>query len=90
MSEWKTIDSAPKDGTEIDLWIVTSKEWRPEGESRRVTDCCWASVGDKQGWCDFADGCWDFVESNHHTVTHWMPIPEPPLPFARRPTGDET
>jgi len=39
MSEWKTIDSAPRDGTPVDLWVkygfrVTEQWWDDE-------DKCW-------------------------------------------------
>ena len=31
--------------------------------------------------CSYSDGIWRFWESdkeNKHTVTHWMPLPDPP------------
>lgn len=69
MSEWQPIETAPKDGTRIDLWI---KWWRYDTDTfvgRRHTDCLW-SISDKK-WC-----------SAHPLtagkVTHWIAIPAPP------------
>lgn len=77
MSEWKTIDSAPKDGTRI----------------------IGGSTGGRVEVVAHAQGNWrgDPWREGHHLgriawiqPTHWMPLPEPPIPFAGRPTGDET
>ncbi len=38
MGEWKLIETAPRDGTEIDLWVVDNR-W--DGNARRYTDCSW-------------------------------------------------
>lgn len=41
MAEWQPIDTAPKDGTLLDLW---AKCWRSELDDfthRRFTDCWW-------------------------------------------------
>lgn len=97
MSEWKTIESAPTDlETLVDLWIVKS------GQGRRVADChrsygehkCWLSHDGK--WVtgrwyfdkDEEDRCYDplLADDEAAVATHWMPLPEPPIPFARRPT----
>ncbi len=40
----------------------------------------WISSGERQGnniWgCDWDDD--EFLATHYHTVTHWMPLPEPP------------
>lgn len=70
MTEWRTIDSAPRDGTFIALGYldkngtmgVRGAEWgmRPK----------WAVDG---AWVDpLAKGLVD------HRATHWMPLPAPP------------
>ena len=68
---WLPIESAPKDGTQVDLWLS------PPGISAgsgRSPDC-WFSAGrwwmydetdDEQGRCEV------------HNATHWRPLPLPP------------
>lgn len=67
MTEWKTIDSAPNDGT----WVMavyegidhrTGRPWVPMIVRRR-NDSAW--FDDITDWDD-----WD--------PTHWMPLPDPP------------
>ena len=62
--EWKPIDTAPKDGTEILLYWA--REARRNGVGSIVI-CAW----DGEDWVD-EDGYsfWD--------PTHWMPLPTPP------------
>lgn len=63
MSEWKPIETAPKDGSAVLLWADV-KTWT--GEEVPVTgwftigSCKWVSHGD---WLK---------------PTHWMPLPAPP------------
>lgn len=72
MSEWKPIDTAPKDFcTSVDLW---------NGE--RNADCIWGrpTYGRVDCWiCQTgydSDGpVWDALRPS---PTHWMPLPEPP------------
>jgi hypothetical protein len=70
-SGWKTIDSAPKDGTEIDLWAKFEKSgWRREPAAH------WnAILGDWQ--------LGDYNASDYMVrpeITHWMPLPASPEP----------
>lgn len=77
--EWKDIDSAPKDGTEIILkrgsrvtsgsferWADTESHYDSAGNylGRTTVDC-------GEYWCSY-DGC--FCDDEH--PTHWMPLPE--------------
>lgn len=70
---WQPIETAPKDGTEIDILL--------NGKSR-LTDIYWGEWqgNDKQQeyWLDDLGnpvvGDWD----NLNKITHWMPIPKPP------------
>lgn len=73
-SEWLPISTAPKDGTEFDVWAVND-----EGQSRRICDVSWGPVSDWLGneWDDWLG----MRPSLHHArfePTHWMPLPTPP------------
>lgn len=71
MSDWKPIETAPKNGNLIDVWVG--------GE--RVTDVHWRKSFYGQGWhCVDEDRSVRMVEHIHGTPTHWMPLPEPPIP----------
>ena len=75
---WQPIETAPKDGTVIDVWLASTREWRPpDGEAARCPDVKWM---DGRGWCCFDDeeGSWLSIEDRYWSVTHWMPIPSPP------------
>lgn len=79
---WQPIETAPKDGTFIDLWSDDLK--------MRVADCYWGMpehcCGEYGQYCDsdwhsLAPG---WVESALNasiddSFTHWMPLPAPPL-----------
>jgi hypothetical protein len=86
MSEWKLIDSAPKDGT----WVLlaggkTSEDFYRERKEpacvKRPVVAMWeASEPDWDGregyWVyDFWDGRW---RSDYESPTHWMHLPPPP------------
>ena len=63
--EWLPIESAPRDGTEVDLYV------RPyNGKARRVIDCWWTDI---TGWRD-AKGKLD----KGFRITHWSPLPSAP------------
>lgn len=69
MSEWKTIDSAPKDGTIIDLWSV--KNGRIIGASY--------STGGEGFYAYFFNSTFETWDQDKvKDATHWMPQPEPP------------
>lgn len=67
---WQTIDTAPKDGSVVDLWCATE----------RVADASW-SYPELDGewsckeWCILRN---NFLQPVMFEPTHWMPIPEPP------------
>lgn len=70
MSGWQPIETAPKDGTVVDLWA----HW-PEGDEwRRSADAMWdADMG------DWRAGQYSFNQYVYApTVTHWMPLPSAP------------
>jgi hypothetical protein len=77
-TDWRPIDSAPRDGTRVDLWVVF------ETGARRATDTHF----------DTDLGEWWVSDHHHagHYVprprpTHWMPLPDPP-PTPANETGE--
>ena len=88
-SGWQTIDSAPRDGTVVDLWA----HW-PEDDDQgfRIADAYWGVESDlygdipKPGWIDPAGG-YDRPASIECVATHWMQLPA--APPALIPTGGE-
>ncbi len=67
--DWQLIETAPKDGTKVDLWI---KWWVAETDTfagERWVDCSW--YVDRKDWCSYSD-------RPIGRITHWMPAPEPP------------
>lgn len=89
---WKPIESAPKNGTPIDLWCggarITDAYWgRPHhscGEYGAFCDSC----PTYDGWCDM-DGY--ITDREGHAPTHWMPRPSAPQPLTSPsvPVGDD-
>lgn len=84
MSEWQTMDSAPKDGTRILGWSVEEPDTflLPTSGLSHVDDgphvIVWGSrfkSGHKAAWW-FRFGS-EFTEIA--TPTHWLPIPADPL-----------
>jgi hypothetical protein len=67
MSEWRPIETAPKDGSRVLLWLDCLSEcyigrWQPRGRSPNT----WAVAFGSQA-TSLASG-----------PTHWMPLPAPP------------
>ena len=82
---WHPIETAPKDGTRIDVWVLHTyldypKSWLVPSSGHRVADAWW-EVGQwvETGQYDDTD---PLEGESHHgwvaSVTHWMPLPEPP------------
>jgi GTP:adenosylcobinamide-phosphate guanylyltransferase len=77
---WQPIETAPKDGSKVDLWVTIP--------ARQVTGCGYNRVPD----CWFSDGKWWIYDETKYAsnaancrsevwnVSHWMPIPAAPLP----------
>ena len=76
MNTWQPIETAPKDGTEIDLWVVFDKD---SLRGYRQPSVKWQERGcsTTDGWRSYG---WDWVardEIQGYPV-RWMPVPEPP------------
>jgi hypothetical protein len=68
MTDWQPIETAPKDGSVIDLWTSCGE---------RVPDAKWTR---HMGWViwgtdSFESPGWERV---FPSPTHWMPLPAPP------------
>jgi hypothetical protein len=73
--EWHPIETAPKDGTFVDLWVNWS-----DG-AKRVPDCKWDTDDDGR---DYREGFWHLQDRQFwliapEIITHWMPVPPPPV-----------
>ncbi len=77
MDGWQPIETAPKDGTEVDLFLTTGREpdcfWKDGGWTRTVKD------GDYMG----EDGVQIEYPKCNIVATHWMPLPSPPDPLLK-------
>lgn len=79
--EWQPIETAPRDGTVIDLWAdglrIANCAWgKPDhccGEAGQYCDSEWHDQ--PEGWVDtsFNEFLW-----TAHPPSHWMSIPAPP------------
>jgi hypothetical protein len=69
--EWQLIETAPKDGTVVDLWIMG-----PRNSGSRAADCWfegekWLQEFGREGPCEVGEMIGD-------VPTHWMRRPLPP------------
>lgn len=76
--EWQPIETAPKDGTKIDVLLWG---WG------RLSDIAWEELEGfgppypKETWCDgFGNPCWTPMEGPQ-SITHWRPINAPEAPL---------
>lgn len=73
-AEWQSIETAPKDGTAVDVYFPI----------RSVGDALLYGSGRMTGW-SYEDGKWGPADgglsrlfATDGSPSHWMPIPEPP------------
>lgn len=81
MSEWQPIETAPKDGTRIDLWVVPDPSYPKfrTFEADRWTNTKWLKPRCflRGGWSSLLHGG-SLLLPKTMMATHWMPPPEPP------------
>ncbi len=93
MTDWQPIDTAPRDGTKIDLWVRSYYPGYPDqeaGEYYRVVDCFWHDHGEgyDKGWTreivegDFA-GHLELIDDDFNPgaieATHWLRVDPPTI-----------
>lgn len=77
---WQPIDTAPKDGTVVDLWAgerIINASWRsPEGvwDMEEFRQWCASELFD---WRHGGSPKWE-ISPIGKTPTHWMPVPADP------------
>lgn len=78
MSEWQPIETAPMDGTTIDLWVVCNPavaKWNNLMRPLRYADMVWKPGGIFRGGWYFKFGSRIPLAA---VPTHWMPLPSAP------------
>lgn len=77
MSKWQPIETAPKNGTLVDLWIINHL-----GAGQRLLHCRWEQDYEDEGrWEQLYSetrGCFFTAFDERARATHWMPLPDPP------------
>ena len=71
--EWLPIETAPRDGTAVDLWGVNHLHYAKTG--RRATNVTWGPIRD---WMGKERVDWQHGHGEDFEPTHWMPLPMPP------------
>ena len=66
--QWRTMEDAPLDGTEILIWDGRCVDLV------RFTDGGYGYLGWHNSYSEREDPC----QSNAYEPTHWMPLPNPP------------
>lgn len=80
MIDWHSMDTAPKDGTRIMLWVMGSH--RRNGKPDRATFGYWWTPPNGR-----KDGIWVLDSGGSRDPLDWAPEPSPPLSNGMRETG---
>ena len=65
MREWQSIETAPKDGTNVVLYFANSKG----GVIASMVNGAWRLSANGTGFA---------LDTERYEPTHWMPLPDPP------------
>ena len=68
MNEWQSIETAPKDGTWVALWLRGN---RHDSDNERPIVGRWH--GDDNPWAG-----WGYPGFGGYRASHWLPLPAPP------------
>jgi hypothetical protein len=80
---WLPIESAPKDGAIVDLWVASKQRFSEKTIHYRIADAKFCRPEDDS----LADECWcswqykydeECLVAISETPTHWMPLPVAP------------
>lgn len=87
---WQPIETAPKDGSKVDVWVTPPARSLSTGGYGRVSDC-WFSRGswwfyDETKYASDPANC----RSEVWNVTHWMPRPPAPSQLSKRDDAEKT
>jgi hypothetical protein len=74
VSEWKSIETAPRDGTV--LWLFSRVHGMVEGAWEQVDGGGHPDNGPAIFW--WASPHVEFIDGPYDAPTHWMPLPDPP------------
>jgi hypothetical protein len=72
-NDWQPIETAPRDGTRVDLWGINRLRYDRRGE--RIVNVAWGFVTD---WMGTKREDWQHGRGEDFEPTHWMPLPRPP------------
>jgi hypothetical protein len=72
MSEWRTIDSAPNDQTNVLVFLSSPLDGEFIFIAHQNMYGDWTSCPVDE------DGSFYLVRAAERGITHWMPLPEPP------------
>ena len=71
---WQPIETAPRDGTIVDLWGINHLHY-----AKRQERICNVHYGPVTDWMGHERNDWRHGRGEDFEPTHWMPLPAPPV-----------